>query len=101
MKGLRLETLRELVAAGSVRDILLVAHGRKWSVMIRTGMAESPLLTDRGQVREFGKLETAVSLIRDTGIGRLTLDATQFDKHQQSLRVGRTASTGAQRASHP
>ena len=102
IKGLRLETLRELVQAGSARDAVLVARGTKWMCLVRSGMVERPLLTDRGQVRFFGKLETAVRLLRDLGLGRMSLDASSFDEAQLTIDMRsvstRTAHTASRHA---
>lgn len=84
-KGIKLETLRELAGTGSVRDVVLIAQGSKWSCLIRAGLSDRQLVTDRGQVRFFGKLETAVRLVRDVGISRMTLEAANFDAVQRSF----------------
>lgn len=87
MKGLRQETLRELVSTGAVREAVLVAQGTKWMCLVRSGMVERPLLTDRGRVRAFGKLETAVRLLRELGLGRMSVDAANFDAVQGTMDV--------------
>lgn len=83
--GIKLETLRELVATGTTREALLIAQGSKWTILVRAGMAERPLVTDRGHVREFGKLETAVGLLHDAGLGRMTVDASNWHSSQRPL----------------
>lgn len=77
--GVKLETLRTLAAAGSVREALLVGHGRAWQLQVRYGMHDRPLVTRRGTVRRFKKLETAVALIREAGISRFGIDAADYD----------------------
>lgn len=82
--------MRELAAAGSIRESVLVADGtRGWHLLLKIGMAERPLLTERGGVRRFGKLETAVALMRSCGISRLSIDSANFDgnERQKSLLV--------------
>lgn len=77
-KGIKLETLRELAEVGTAREAILVAEGHQWRVMVRAGMAERPLVAHRGNVRRFANLETAVTLLRGAGIGRIVLDAANF-----------------------
>jgi hypothetical protein len=83
--GIKLETLRELVATGTTREAVLIAQGSKWTILIRAGMSERPLITDRGHVREFGKLETAVGLLHEAGLGRMSLDASNWSATQRPL----------------
>lgn len=77
MPGVRLATLRELADAGAVREVQLVAEGRRWYVLVRSGMHDRVLLAERGHRREFGQIEGAVRLLRSVGLARVVVDASQ------------------------
>lgn len=97
--GIRLETMRELAQAGSVREAVVLANGSKWSVLLRTGMQERPMVTGRGHVREFGSLTTAVSTLRRIGIGRCTVDSANYSEQATRQRPLLRGSEGL--GSHP
>lgn len=72
-------TLRTLVEAGTVREAQAIAAGRRWYLLVRLGMTERVLASQRRQRREWSTLDTLVSWARARGIGRLVVDATQLD----------------------
>lgn len=73
-------TLSRLVEAGAVRGAHVIGQAGGWGVLIQYGMLERPLATSRSkQVRTFKKLETLVAYLKDIGISRFDVDATQYD----------------------
>lgn len=74
-EGIHLPALRELAAAGAVRQLVAVAlPGGGYALTARYGMRERPLLAQRGQVRVFRSLDTLAQLVReDLGIGELSV----------------------------
>lgn len=87
-KGLKLETLRELGAAGNLNEATLFANGPCWTVKVRAPSGDRSLMTDRGGVRRFRRIETAVSLLRGVGIRRITIDVEAYDRRQLSMFEG-------------
>ena len=69
--SIRLDGLRMLVEAASIREVLLIADGRQWSALIKIGMSERRLVTQRGNVRCFAQLETALSLLYSLVLARV------------------------------
>ena len=72
-------TLERLVEAGAVRGANIVGQPGGWGVVIQYGMTERALAARRGAVRIFRKFETLVSYLKDMGISRYQVDASQFD----------------------
>jgi hypothetical protein len=73
-------TLSRLVEAGAVRGAHVVGQVGGWGVMIKYGMLERPLSATRSKkIRTFKKLETLVTYLKEIGISRFDVDATQYD----------------------
>lgn len=81
-------TLERLVEAGAVRGANVVGQAGGWGVVIQYGMTERVLAAKRGAVRIFRKFETLAGYLRDIGIVRYQVDATQYDPaaHQTERR---------------
>lgn len=88
VRGLKLDTLRELGAAGSLNEATLCASGPCWTVHVQAPSGDRPLMTDRGRVRRFRRIDTAVSLLRGVGVRRITIDAEAYDRRQFSFFEG-------------
>jgi hypothetical protein len=73
-------TLSRLVEAGAVRGAHVIGQTGGWGVMIKYGMLERPLSATRSKkIRTFKKLETLVAYLKEIGISRFDVDATQYD----------------------
>jgi hypothetical protein len=73
-------TLSRLVEAGAVQGAHVIGQVGGWGVMIRYGMLERPLAATRSKkIRTFKKLETLVAYLKEIGISRFDVDATQYD----------------------
>ncbi|MGZ4953961.1 MAG: hypothetical protein ACXV79_02575 [Methylobacter sp.] len=73
-------TLSRLVEAGAVRGAHVIGQTGGWGVMIKYGMLERPLAATRSKkIRTFKKLETLVAYLKEIGISRFDVDATQYD----------------------
>lgn len=73
-------TLSRLVEAGAVRGAHVIGQMGGWGVMIKYGMLERPLSATRSKkIRTFKKLETLVAYLKEIGISRFDVDATQYD----------------------
>jgi hypothetical protein len=72
-------TLKRLVEAGAVRGASIVGQPGGWGVVVQYGMTERVLAAKRGAVRIFRKFETLVAYLKEIGIARYQVDATQFD----------------------
>lgn len=82
--GLKLETLRALIEAGTVREVIAVGNGPSWSLLFKVGMTERALVAQRGNVRTFKNLETALALVRSEGVARASVDFANWDASQRS-----------------
>ncbi|MFT4247035.1 MAG: hypothetical protein QM581_03220 [Pseudomonas sp.] len=72
----KLATARELAAAGSIRDTLLVGQRGGYAVLLKLGGGERALATRDGSLRLFSGLDAAARVLRDLGIDRYQVDAT-------------------------
>lgn len=73
-------TLSRLVEAGAVKGAHIVGQSGGWSVLIKYGKTERPLAAQRSrQVRLFRKFETLVSYLKEMGIPRFDVDASNYD----------------------
>ncbi|MDD5581013.1 MAG: hypothetical protein PHY16_17295 [Methylobacter sp.] len=73
-------TLIRLVEAGAVRGAHVIGQVGGWSLMIKYGILERPLSATRSKkIRTFKKLETLVAYLKEIGISRFDVDATQYD----------------------
>lgn len=72
----KLATARELAAAGSVRDTLLVGQRGGYAVLFKVGQGKRTLATKEGSPRLFSGVDAAARVLRDIGIARYQVDAT-------------------------
>lgn len=79
------ETLRELVEAGSVRDALVTADGRKWRIEVAVGMTRRGVATRRGELRQWSSLDAVARYLRGMGIARWMVDAAHMSGQEGML----------------
>jgi hypothetical protein len=72
------QALRELVESGFAQAALVVGMRGGYGISIRNGSSESTLQSSRGEVRLF-TLETAAKYLRQIGISRFEVDASNFE----------------------
>lgn len=75
-ENVKLSTARELAAAGSVRETVLVGQRGGYAVLFKVGMGERALATKQGDTRLFGGVDAAARVLREIGIARYHVDAT-------------------------
>lgn len=70
-KPITIESLADLVRAGSVRTIHVVQTGDRWAVEADVGMERRPMRSQRSDVRLFASLDTLSRFLRERiGISR-------------------------------
>ncbi|WP_411832948.1 hypothetical protein [Pseudoxanthomonas mexicana] len=72
----KLATARELAAAGSVRETLLIGQCGGYTVRFKVGTGERVLATKEGSQRLFTGIDAAARVLRDIGIARYQVDAS-------------------------
>ena len=77
-ESVQLATARELAATGSVRDTVLVGQRDGYSVLFKVGAGERALATKVGSVRLFSGVDAAARVLRDIGIARYRVDASEL-----------------------
>lgn len=82
----KLATLRELVAAGSIHAATVLGQRGGWAVLVRYGIFEKALAAKTGAPRLFATVDAAVKTLRGAGLGRVELDSSGYE---QALRVHR------------
>lgn len=93
-------TLERLVEAGAVRGAVVVGQAGGWGVVIQYGMTERALAAKRGAVRVFRKFETLVGYLKDIGITRYQVDASQFDPVAHKTERKRVDAAERMKAAH-
>lgn len=88
-------TLEKLLDAGVIRGADVVGHPGGWGVVIKYGTIERTLAARRGTVRNFRRLETLVSYLRDVGIVSFNVNAANYDA--ESLEKKRTRPDASER----
>ena len=73
-----LHTLRDLAAAGALRDVELVGTSEGFVVQVTFGMERRVLETKLRRVRFFKNLDTARRFLRnDVGVSRFVVDTAE------------------------
>lgn len=76
---IRIEALRELIAAGSVRSVTLLGQRGGWAVTVRVGLAERVLANRQGDPRLFATLDASGRALRALGVAEFAVDAVAFE----------------------
>ena len=72
-------TLRELLGAGAVSDVIVKAEGRGLCVVVRCGTAERTLANKKGDTRLFASLDTLVFYLSKFGRTTFQVDARGYE----------------------
>jgi hypothetical protein len=80
LQPIKLESLRELVSAGSVKSATILGQKGGYAVVASVGMHQRPLGTKFGDVRMFGSTDTAVKVLRDLGLFIFHLDVSNYEE---------------------
>ena len=76
-------TLRELAAAGAVREAAAVAQGSRWSLIVRYGGVERVLAARKTkEPRSWAHLDSLTRYLAEIGIRQFTTDARNYDPDQ-------------------
>jgi len=79
-------TLRDLVDAGAIRAVQVVAQGDAWCMEIQVGTAWRRLRSKRGPIRWWKSLDRLARWLRDEiGIAEWSVDARQYQPAQRSV----------------
>lgn len=72
------KTLRELVRAGSVQRVHVVAEGDRFRLVLRYGDEERLLETAKGHVRRFRALDSVASYLLGIGVVDFEVNTTHW-----------------------
>lgn len=93
-------TLSRLVEANAVRGASIVGQAGGWGVVIQYGMTERALAAKRGSVRIFRKFETLVGYLKNIGVAKYQVDATEFNPGALKLTRRSEVATARMKAAH-
>jgi len=79
LQPIKLESLRELVAAGSIKSVTILGQKGGYAVVASIGMQQRTLGTKFGEVRMFGSTDTAVKVLRELGLSQFNLDVSNYE----------------------
>jgi len=75
--------LRELTAAGAIREAAAIAQGSNWSLVVRYGGIERVLAARKSkQPRRWAHLDSLARYLAEIGIRQFTTDARNYDPSQ-------------------
>lgn len=80
LQPIKLESLRELVAAGSLTSATILGQKGGYAIVASIGMQQRPLGTKFGEVRMFGSADTAVKVLRELGLSQFNLDVSNYQE---------------------
>jgi len=72
------DLFKRMVEAGAVLGVVVAAHGDGFNVVIHIGSNKRPLATFRGNVRTFKSIQTVLSYLHESGIGRFEVDISRY-----------------------
>lgn len=75
----KIETLRELIAAGSVRSATLLGQRGGYAVLVRVGLQERILANRVGNARLYARLDTAAKDLREMGLAEFGVNVANFE----------------------
>ena len=67
------QTLRALVAAGSVSELTAQRSQAGWVLIVRVGTGHTPLELQRGGPREFKSLDVLAALVESVGLANFSV----------------------------
>lgn len=76
---IKLDSLRELIAAGSVSAATILGKRGGYAVVASIGKQQRPLGTRSGAVRMFGRLDTAARTLHDLGVAQFQVDVSNYE----------------------
>ncbi len=72
------QTLRTLIAAGSVSELTAQRSNGGWVLMLRVGTVDTPLELQRGGAREFKSLDVLASLVESIGLASFSVSFAKY-----------------------
>ncbi|MDD4930086.1 MAG: hypothetical protein PHP85_12540 [Gallionella sp.] len=93
-------TLSRLVEANAVNGANIIGQPGGWGVVIKYGMTERTLAAKRGTVRIFRKFETLVAYLKEIGVAKYQVDATNFDPAALKLTRNNEGAGARMKAAH-
>ena len=79
------QTLRELVNAGAVRRVRIIADGARFHVEADTATGTLIAATGKGAPRTFGSLDATARWMHRLGLGIAQLDVSRWQPQQRGL----------------
>jgi len=84
--GISEATLRELIASGAVRAVVIVGQGSGWAVQVEVGTRRRVLRSAREPIRWWKSMDRLTRWLRsDLGVPEWTVDARHYNPDQRSV----------------
>lgn len=94
------DTLSRLIHTGAIRGAHVVGQDGGWSILVRCGRFEMPLVAQRSQdIRLFRKFETLVNYLKKLGIMQFDVDAASYGTTEKN-RIKRPDRSEALKKAH-
>ena len=85
MKSVNEKTIRALVEAGAVKNVLLIADGAAIHVDIVTQAGPTTATTNKGGIKTWATLDSAAKWIKRLGIGKAQLEISRWLPGQKGM----------------
>ena len=79
------KTIRALVEAGAVKNVLLIADGSTVHVDIITQAGSITATTTKGQIKTWATIDSSAKWIKGLGIGKAQLEISRWLPGQKGL----------------
>jgi hypothetical protein len=79
------KTIRALVEAGAVKNVLLIADGSTVHVDILTQAGATTATTTKGAIKTWATLDSAAKWIKGLGVGKAQLEISRWLPGQKGL----------------
>jgi len=78
-------TIRALVEAGAIKNVLLIADGATVHVDIVTQAGATTATTSKGTIKTWATIDSSAKWIKGLGVGKVQLDVSRWLPGQKGL----------------
>jgi hypothetical protein len=84
---MNMRTLKALLDACAVKEILIVANGATTHAEIQTAKSKSSVQTSKGSIKTWRTTDSTIKWLRSLGIGKAEVDFACWQPDQRALKL--------------
>ena len=81
------KTIRALVEAGAVKNVLLIADGAAVHIDIVTQAGATTATTNRGRIKTWVTIDASAKWVKGLGVGRVQLEISKWLPTQRGMTI--------------